>query len=293
MVDKDLIVELIPMSSLALVVTRNAPKKFRPPIADRCKIEHAMQNMGDKIQLRFSTMRKHEFGFRIGPTEDCDIQTAQPLDQCGPEPQWCFLFDENGRLALYNMYTSNSGAMTTVSYNELAKEPRNQFVWLLDGLPPQHGHSGWRIVAECHGWDGRCFPSGNKTLKFEPLVFEIRPTDHLLRPLSVKRIRSRFRLHRMDSVTGNDDQYIYLPLGCLGAGGQGIVQRVFDVTTGEQFAMKTSLSGGTNGLRKEMELLVQLDHVSDTNDLKEIPRRMTNVRHRAAQRGQDEALDQT
>lgn len=260
MTDKDLLVELIPISPLALALTRQAPTHFRAPNGKKGKIEHAMHTPSDKIQLRFSTPRKEQYGFSIGPSADCDIQISLPSNTSGPLPKWGFLFDTKGRLMICNLPLSPSEHMTAVSYNDRAKESRHKFAWLLNGLPARTG--GWKIVAECRNWDILGYRERIGVAKFEPVAFEIRAAGHLLLPQSAQRVQQEFGLIKLNRIMGDIDSYVYLGLEQLGVGGEGIVQRVFDVSTGEQFAMKTSRYGRTKGLRQEMEMLLHLDHVS-------------------------------
>jgi hypothetical protein len=223
------------------------------------------------LQLRFDDWRKNQVGFVFGTCPSCDIVLPRRDSLKGLPPRQCAItFDDRGRLLVRDLQDRNKGkGGTAVHYGEQEGQKRRDFSWIVSG----HAFTAENtpIVLVLH-----------KNLKFQ-LVVTRHDIGSAQYQQNVARFLGRvsahvddlrfslgklgFMFHSLDSATPSGAQppsadAILLNNGELGRGGQAVVVRVWDVSTGLDYASKEPLTDKFHRqLKGEVELLGQLNHV--------------------------------
>jgi hypothetical protein len=220
-----------------------------------------------RIELRFSQPPKTSHGFVFGWDENSDI--VLPYIQGISFHHFALTFDDQNRLIVEDL-VSLSG--TEVTYDTQGQGKRSKFVWIIGGhRTPQQKKS---VVINV-----------NESLKFQIVVSHhditseqyvdninrfrqgVASMDNLLGQLD---LRSRPQTERASGAQTPGTGPIVLKK-VLGMGAYGVVSHVWDVSTGEEHALKEpSMKAVRAGKveddmwKKEARIMGQISHVSST-----------------------------
>lgn len=194
-------------------------------------------------------------GFLLGTdASTCDI--VMPKAE-GISPRHCrFTFRANGEFIMRDL--SDNGMI--VSYDQKGKEKRSHFEWIIGG--DKGVESSPKILIRIH-----------PKLQFEIVVFydKMGPYDDKLRWfIGEAVIREQRGLRNLDSrsktliaeVPALSTDPIYLSQERLGEGGFGSVDRVWDVSTGVEYASKSFHNIRKSDWQQEASMLRSVSHVS-------------------------------
>jgi len=220
---------------------------------------------GKGLQLTFTHGPKAGHGFKIG-TDPNSCYIVIPL-LTGISRCHCYLtFDEERRLVLRDC--SSNG--TVVTYDGKAGQKRRHFTWILGGHEvPDKTKS---IVIRLH-----------TALKFQIVV--AKPTfpdiyfenvDEFLGetaiandfPFGALGIRSNASTAAPSGTHTPEQDPILLEQETLGRGAYGVVTRVWDVSTGREYASKRFTNVDKSDWEKEASLMRQSPHVSHITHIK-------------------------
>ncbi|KAK4040500.1 kinase-like domain-containing protein [Parachaetomium inaequale] len=215
------------------------------------------------LQLRFDDWRKNQVGFVFGTSPSCDIVLPRRDSLKGlPSRQCALTFDDQGRLVVRDLQDRNKGkGGTAVNYGAQGGQKRRSFSW----------------IVSCHTFTTENTPIVlvlHKNLKFQLVVarHDIGSAEY---QQNVAQFASRVSAHvddlrvsfgglglrSPDSTAGPSADAVLLNNGELGRGGQAVVVRVWDVSTGLDYASKEPLTQKSQGrLKGEVELLRQVHH---------------------------------
>lgn len=226
------------------------------------------------LQLRFGDQRKNPRGFLLGKSPNCDIVIPDHQNSNAVGQHQCIItFDDQGRLILEDLGDSSQrGHRTFVSYDDKGGEfKRRGFRWILSGTPftsrrresiviGLHNLLRFQIVVECH--DILLPQYKNRVAQFRRSA-GLNASDVSLDGLNFQ------SLEPTAAPTGAQTlgtQAILLAdgnKGNLGSGGQAFVTRLWDVSTGINYASKEPRSSqDRDELKQEAQLLSDLHHVS-------------------------------
>ncbi len=221
------------------------------------------------LQLRFDDLRKNGVGFVFGTSRNCDIVLPKRDSLDGIASRLCAItFDDQGRLILRDLQDrKRKKGGTAVTYKGKGGHKRRSFTWILSG--DEFIAKNQPIVIALHN-----------NLKFQIVV-----AQHDIHSALYQENVAQFR-HRVDtSVNGlsfsglgfqsldstaapsgaqtPSTDAILLNNGELGRGAQAVVTRVWDVSTGLEYASKEPLKEKFHKrLMREVNLLKQISHVS-------------------------------
>ncbi len=220
------------------------------------------------LQLGFDDWRKNRMGFVFGTSQNCDIVLPKRDSLDGLAPRQCVItFDVQGRLTLQDLDPRRKKGGTAVTYKGQGGQKRRKFTWILGGdeFPERnapivialHNNLKFQIVVAHHNIHSALyrenvaqFPGRVVTnvddLSFGGLGFQ--SLDSTAAP-------SGAQTPSMDAIL--------LDNGELGRGAQAVVIRVWDVSTGLEYASKRPLEKKAwKRMRAEIDLLKQVNHVS-------------------------------
>lgn len=221
------------------------------------------------LQLRFDDWRKNRVGFVFGTSPNCDIVVPkrESLEGC-IAPRHCVItFDEQGRLILRDLQDSKRNKRgTAVTYKSQGGQRRRNFTWILSGhrftarnvpiILILHNTLKFQIVVTCH--DTYSAQYREKVAQFATRVAND-ADDISLGGLGFQSLGSTATASGAQTTSTGA---ILLNNGELGRGAQAVVIRVWDVSTGLEYASKEPLSQRAHRrLRDEVELLKHIQHV--------------------------------
>lgn len=211
------------------------------------------------LQLTFTLGPKAAPGFWLGTAECCDIVLPPSLPSISR--RHCFLsFDEEGRLIVRD----HSKHGTIVEYDGKGKERRRNFTWIIGGhIGPDNTK---KIVIEL-----------NTKLRFRILVskpsFPTTYSDNVKMfranfaaetslPLGALGIQSNASTAASSGTSSPTGDHIFLGEKKLGSGSFATVFRVWDVSTGAEFASKRFNDDQTSEWQREKSVMELISHVS-------------------------------
>lgn len=221
------------------------------------------------LQLRFDDWRKNEAGFVFGTSRNCDIVLPKRDTLGNLAPRQCAIrFDRMQRLVLEDLQKRQSKkSATAVTYNGEGGQKRRGFTWILSAHQFTDDHTP--IIIALHD-----------NLKFQIVVAHHDMASASYQE-SVAQFPSRFTTNVEDLSFGRvgfqsgdstaapsgtqspGTDAILLSNGELGRGAQAVVVRVWNVSTGLEYASKEPVSNRVwNRLKTEINLLEKISHVS-------------------------------
>ncbi|KAL2064731.1 hypothetical protein VTL71DRAFT_3869 [Oculimacula yallundae] len=205
--------------------------------------KHAGLKSHLRLQLDFDPGPKANLGFTIGTDANlCDIVLEK---QSRVSRKHCYLtFDSQRRLILVD-YSSHG---TTIKYNGKGGEERTHFTWILSDLPQKIE----KITIEIGKIKLRIVPSMHEA---HPLLYE-QKVDRFLREVTVD-----------DDLAGHfqpGQTPILITASKLGEGSFGVVRRMWNASTGFEFAAKCFREKMTAEMRsKEVSIMRQVSDLKN------------------------------
>ncbi|KAF4505685.1 hypothetical protein G6O67_007607 [Ophiocordyceps sinensis] len=218
------------------------------------------------LQLRFDQVRKTRLGFLLGTEPTCDIVLPKKDTLRGVGRHQCVItFDDQGRFILRDLRESGRRKDgTAVTYNGKGGLKRRGFTWILGGdrspRPPAtiielHDNLKFQIVVASH--DIHSVSYKEKVAQFRRGAIE-NINDICLDALGFKSLESTAAPSGVETPSGDA---ILLDNEELGRGAQAVVTRVWDVSTGLEYASKKPLKEKYwDRLKREAKLLSRINH---------------------------------
>ncbi|OAA53798.1 Protein kinase-like domain protein [Niveomyces insectorum RCEF 264] len=227
--------------------------------------EAASQGHSAGLRLRFDDPRKHRAGIVFGTSPDADVVLPRRDSLVGLAPYQCALtFDDRGRLILRDLQNSaKKRGGTAVKYNDKGEQKRRNFTWILSGnecvennrpvIIALHENLKFEIVVEKHDLASAAYQE--KVAQFLECA-----VDNSLPPGESNTQRSDVTI-----TPGGASKTITDPILIedeeLGEGGQAVVVRAWNVSTGEQYAIKRpKMEEFYDRLAKEVKFLKRTNH---------------------------------
>ncbi|KAJ9137657.1 CAMK family protein kinase [Pleurostoma richardsiae] len=218
------------------------------------------------LQLRFDEWRKNREGFVIGTSRNCDIVLPRRESLSGLAPRQCVItFDDQGRLILRDVQDRRKKGGTAVTYNGKGEQKCRTFTWILSGHKFPERNQPINIIL-------------HENLKFQ-IVVAHQDIHSAAYQENVAQFRLRvatnlddisfggFGLESLNSTAAPSGaqspirDVILLDNGELGRGAQAVVSRVWNVSTGLEYASKEPLSKRfRKRLATEVDILKQINH---------------------------------
>ncbi|KAL7919355.1 CAMK family protein kinase [Trichoderma austrokoningii] len=220
------------------------------------------------LELRFDDPRKRRVGVVIGRGPNCDIvlPSLESVKGVG-ENQCVLMFDDQQRLILRDMRNPDRRKDGTyVTYDGKGGFKRRGFTWILGGddftedkkiIIALHKNLKFRIVVAPH--DIHSAQHKENVARF--LNAATADVDDLT--FNGMDLRSVESTAAPTGVQTPSREAILLDNGELGRGGQAVVKRIWNVSTGQEYASKEPLKREHwEWLKKEAQLLSRLSHVN-------------------------------
>lgn len=221
------------------------------------------------LQLRFDDWRKNRMGFVLGTSPSCDIVLPKKESLRSLAPRQCVItFDSHGRLIVRDLQErSKNRRGTAVMYMNKGGQKRLNFTWILGGDPftelnkpiilALHDNLQFQIVAAQHDISSPQYQE-NLALFANRVATDVH--DLTLGGLGFDCLSSTAAAS--GAQTPSTDA-ILLKNGELGIGAQAVVFRLWDASTGDDYASKEPLAQKFyRRLSAEVQLLSQVNHVS-------------------------------
>ncbi|KUI73411.1 hypothetical protein VM1G_08980 [Cytospora mali] len=220
------------------------------------------------LQLRFDDERKNRVGIVFGTSLNADIvlPTRTSLKRLG-QFQCALTFDDQGRLILRDLQSRrrNNIGGTAVTYKGQGGDKRRSFTWILSGASftgrnqpiviELHDTIKIGIVVAPHDIHSPLYKDNVTQFRRGPAA---NVDDLVFGGLGVQSMGSTAM--QSGAQTPSTDA-ILLNDGELGRGAQAAVIRVWDVSTGNEFASKNPLSRWSQGrLKEEVDIMKQITH---------------------------------
>ncbi|KAI9155799.1 putative serine/threonine-protein kinase PRKY [Paramyrothecium foliicola] len=237
--------------------------------------------------LRFDDYRKNRIGIVFGTSQQADIVLPRRKSLLGLAKIVCAItFDDLGRLVLKDLQDKGSKSCgTSVTYSGEGAQKRRGFTWILsgDGFTKEHKHLvialhdrlKFRIVVAEYEIDSLEYQEqvalfrGRHTISADELTFDgldVQSTSTTVVPSGaqtpcIDTLLDQGHHTTLKAVQPPGKKAILLNGGELGRGGQAIVSRMWDVSTGLEYAVKSPRETKfCHLLGAEISLLKQISH---------------------------------
>ena len=227
-----------------------------------------------RIELRFSNPPKTSHGFVAGWDENSDI--VLPWIQGISFHHFALTFDEQNRIVVRDLVSFTG---TEVTYDSQGQGKRSGFVWIVGGHDTLEEKTSvvinvntslkFQIVVSRHDITSQQYV--NDVNRFRQGIADM---DNLLDQLD---LRSRPQTQRPSGAQTPGTGPIVLKK-VLGEGAYGVVSHVWDVSTGEEHALKEPSAKAIRAgkvqddmWKKEARIMGRITHVSSTKLLLHFP----------------------